>query len=870
MENIYVALDLETTGFDPTKDHVIEIAAIKFTDTKVLDTFESVLNPGIKIPTMISHITGIFNEELEGAPLFEDIKDELQKFISNHPIIGHNIQFDVNFLNLKGIPLKNPLLDTLQLAPILLPGLPSYSLETLTRILNIKHENRHRALSDTIASKDLFLLLKNKIAELDSGLLEEIKKILQKSTWSLKNLFFESKNKRNSTPNNPPSKEKSPKKDFTEEQYQLFFSDKTPLKKVIEDFENRPSQTTISKKITEAFKKDKHLLVEAGTGTGKTLAYLLSAFFHANKNNETVVVSTYTKNLQDQILNKDVPLLQKAISRLDPDLKIKTALVKGKNSYVSMPRFNQLLLKPSLEDHEVTLIIKTLIWLTQTETGDLDELTLQGKEFTLRNEICHDDLSPYKPKPGQTDFVLKAREKAAESNIIIVNHALLFQDCITKNILPKYERAIIDEAHHLEKVITDSLTINLSLKPFLRIYESIAKIYDQSEQEPAFSEAMTIIPQITSKTEILFGLLGIFMEKYADPMDFQMHYLIKETTLNSLEWDKVKKSTQNLYEMLEDLIDKLETVKLENDLFTNIQDLKQKRENLYDAILAENNNDNIKWVYEGYESHHSLKSAPINTGNQLRTMLFDAKKSIILTSATLQTDNNFDFIREQLALTPDIEAIALPSHFDYPDQVKIIIPEDLPKPAGEGYFTASCEIILNVIKKNKGRTLILFTSKKALLASYMKIAPELRKEGIEVLGQGITGGKGKILEHFKEEPDTTAIFGLASFWEGIDLPGDLLTCLVIQKLPFDPPNDPIIYSRSLRYTNSFEQYQLPRAIIRLKQGFGRLIRTHKDKGTLIILDSRITQNNYGARFLESLPAGIQIHYTDSTHVADLL
>ncbi|MBU1953474.1 DNA polymerase III subunit epsilon, partial [Patescibacteria group bacterium] len=276
------------------------------------------------------------------------------------------------------------------------------------------------------------------------------------------------------------------------------------------------------------------------------------------------------------------------------------------------------------------------------------------------------------------------------------------------------------------------------------------------------------------------------------------------------------------------------------------------------------------WTYKTFEGYSCIKSAPINIGEKLRTLLFDAKKSIILTSATLRTENSFDFIRDQLSLSPDTGEVVLESHFDYPDQVKIIIAEDLPRPQTEGYFKACSDIIEDIIKANGGRTLVLFTSKKALTATYMAVAPNLKLDGYNVLAQGITGGKGKIMEHFKQEPGTCALFGTASFWEGIDIPGDLLTCIVMQKLPFDPPTDPIIFSRGLKYDDAFNEYQVPLAILKFKQGFGRLIRTSKDKGSMVILDSRISGSAYGQKFLTSLPGGIKIEHATADQVSHRL
>jgi len=875
VEQTLIALDIETTGFDSNKDQVIEIAAVKFKGNETIDTFETLINPERDIPTIITHITGIKNKDLENAPYFEDIREELERFIDNHPIVGHNISFDVNFLNQKGLSLKNDLYDTLDLASILLPGMPSYSLDTLTRTLKIQHKNKHRALSDTIATQDLFTILHNKIKEIPPGTMNQIHEILNKSTWALKSLFLSQKSKKIQQTQPQEEELTTPPSSLTEKQFESFFNQDGPLSKVIKEYEDRKSQQTITKKILESFHKENHLLIEAGTGTGKTVAYLLAAIYFAQTTKQKVVISTYTKNLQEQIINKDIPLLKKALKEINKEIDFSATILKGRTNYVSIKRVEQLMQKPILENHEVTFLIKIILWLKQTKTGDLDEVNIQGKEYSLRFDICYEAFEGDENDPyfRETSFLRKARRKAEQADIIIVNHALLIQDAITNSILPEYKHIIFDEAHNLEKVTTSGLSINLSYRSFSRPFERFSKIDTTFNDE--LKKIATMMHQALTKAEIFFGILGIFMEKHANAMEIQYQYLIREDALNSIEWTKVKDSATQLNNLTTSIIKELSDIKSTNpetqqEIKSIIYDIEEKRNDLKTIFLSDEWKDRIQWTYKTYEGSSCLKSAPMNVGQQLKTLLLDSKKSVVLMSATLQTENSFNFIRQQLNLDESVEEVSLPSHFDYPDQVKIIIPDDLPRPATEGYFNACSDTIERIIKANKGRTLVLFTSKRALTSIYMNIAPKMKQEGYEILAQSISGGKGKILEHFKEEPENCALFGTASFWEGIDIPGDLLTCIVMQKLPFDPPNDPIIFSRGQQYQNPFNEYQIPLAILKFKQGFGRLIRTSKDKGSMVILDSRILQNSYGYKFINSLPKNIKLEYGNSKDIENML
>jgi DNA polymerase-3 subunit epsilon/ATP-dependent DNA helicase DinG len=900
-----VALDIESTGFDPATDQVIEIAAVKFEGEKIIDTFETFINPQIAIPPIITHITGIKNEDVENAPVLEDIQKELEEFIGDCPIVGHNIDFDVNFLKAKRVGVPGPLYDTLQLSMILLPGLPSYSLDTLGRTLKLEHENKHRAMSDTMACFKLFRILEEKIAEIKEPTLQKIRAIVQRSSWAPGEIFIHAatdlqKRQKNATNKNGLGKTKSDQHNkqestqtaphdtaYTQTAEKLLEAYKPggKLSAVIPDYETRPSQQHMTELIMEALSGNRKKLIEAGTGVGKTLAYLTAAVHHSLKQHKKVVVSTYTHNLQEQLLKKDMPLLQKLFAPHE----FKIALVKGRKNYLSYKRLELLMHKDSFADHEVALIVKVLLWLDRSRTGDLDELTFVGKEYSMLDEICcaeyacsHED-----PEFKNSCYLMKARQNAFVADIIIVNHALLLQDLTAENpILPEYEHIVIDEAHHLEKVATDTFTVVLAFHSFQRPFEKLKKNLDVlgrfTKDAEVMNELQTIrqeTEQLLNRTEIFFGLVGIFLEKNLGPYQFNQINL-SETDVMSKEWLQAKNAGKIVAEASGNLLEKLTKLHESSGSFAAtvwkeikgyIYQCEKKSADLRSVLESDEESfEQMTWISKSFEENVTIRRSPVDVGPMMNTVLWNVKPGIILTSATLRTDHTFNFFRSQLGLDQSFEEAVLPSHFSYPDQVKIIIPEDLPEPATEGYFKSCASIIKNIIQANGGRTLVLFTAKKALSATYHEIAPELKKSGFTVLGQQISGGRGKILQHFKDEPATSAIFGTQSFWEGVDLQGDTLNCVVIQKLPFDPPDDPMIVARSKKYANAFSEYQLPKAILKFKQGFGRLIRSSKDTGTIVILDTRIIQKNYGHQFLEALPEGITIKYGSKDKLHELL
>ena len=878
---MYIALDIETTGLDKEKNDIIEIGATRFNDKKIIDRYQTMIAIDYDVPELITHITSIKTSDLEGAPRLEDIQDDLLDFIGDLPIVGHHISFDIDFLAEKGIVLDNKCYDTLPLSGILMPGMHSYSLSILTEKLGISHENQHRALDDAIASAELFQILTKKITEIDPETLSEIKDLVEDTDWALKRIFLKAKSKPNKLAKGKTKKTKlldqvqagkdNKKFKFKKDEILSFYDEDGHISKLEEDYEVRQPQIQMTTKIIDAFKDKHHLLCEAGTGTGKSIAYILPSAFLAKANNETIVIATHTKTLQDQLYKKDIPIVQQALNNYlgidDENHKpLKVAVLKGRRNYLSVERFNKFRKKESFQDHEVTLLIKILIWLPNTKSGDMEELSLQGREYFAWNDVCCDIIKcPHHDASfAMKCFLSKARVKAQDADIVITNHALLLSDTTTPNqVLPKYERLIVDEAHHLEAETTSALTITVTMDSLdrpLRNLHNLAKKYLSYVDE---------IDILRDRITVFFGLLGIFFEKNSMYANSIYNLQINSSFQGTLEWQKVTDSAENIRLKTTELIKMLrEHIKEEEDeglakaMGIECDSLRQHLSNLAivtEKALESNLNKQITWIFQKYDKSLGLKSAPIEVGEHLNGTLFHEKKSIILTSATLTVNKTFEYMRQQLQLDEQFAEAVIPSHFSYQDQVELNIYEDLQPPNSHGYFDQSAKLIYETVVENGGKTLVLFTSKKAIKSTYLKLATAMKEKRINILAQNISGGRNKILELFKKNPDSSVIFGTNTFWEGVDIKGSALSCVIIQKLPFDPPNDPIHKARSSLLENPFYQYQIPRAILRFKQGFGRLIRSAKDSGKVIILDSRIITKSYGRNFLMSLPEGIRIN-----------
>lgn len=904
----FICLDIETTGFDSNRDKIIEFAIAKFDEKKLIDTFSHLTNPGIPIPPIVKAITNIQDEDLIGKKPFTEYIDQIQDFIEDLPIMGHNISFDTGFLRSQKIPINNPEIDTLELSTLLIKNQASYSLESLCQSFKIAHVNKHRALDDVMANIDLFRIFLKEIEKIPAAKLSEICYYLSKSNWGSKELFFEILKKRKAEPKPfilpllKIIKEKeepiSSLPSYEEGKIAQIFQDEGSMADVFkEKHETRDCQSQMAQLVWDAFQSEENLICEAGTGTGKTLAYAIPSAIHALKNDQKVVIATYTTTLQDQLSEKDIPLAKKVLEHLLKDLKnppkLVSTVLKGRNHYLSIERLKKVLDKPFFETHEIIALTKILLWLPKTKTGEKWELNLRNKENLIWNDICcTEDLCPHDRKSAHYPcYLLKSRAKAKKANIIVTNHALLLKDCLADTpIIPNFNHLIIDEAHNLETTALDAFSTTLNFSCFEPQIDKLLRlnillkhvssdqlnIFNATNLADDISKITNNLSSLSSSVSIGFGLIGIFLSDHMDPYSqYKNAVIIDEYKVNEPKWQQVKESFNNIHLAIKDIIKDTEKLleKLEknkdilpksyksDELFSALHRLISLNQDI-ERIFIETPENLIKWANTSRDGTPYVKACPMNVAPYLQTHLYENKKSTIITSATLSVQHNFDYIKSQIGLTENAKEVILPSPFYYSEQSKIIIASDMPEPMAPGHINAITDTLKSIFETKKGRILVLLTSKATVTAVYQKLHGFCKEREISLLAQGVSGGRGKILQNFQISPGNSIILGLNSFWEGVDLPGDMLTTVIIQKLPFDPPFDPLQVAREQLTENSFFNYAVPRAILKFKQGFGRLIRSTKDEGILIVLDSRITTKSYGRIFLESLPEGIPIEYIE--------
>ena len=907
-ENTYVALDLETTGLDSNRDAIIEIGAVKFQGREVIDTFQTFVNPDRTIPEFIQRLTGISPNQVKNAPRFSSVEGDLEAFLEAHPIVGHNIQFDLRFLDSHGLSLSNPNYDTWDLASVLLPQTPEYSLAYLTKLLSVDHNNPHRALDDAQATRDVFLNLLDQAAELDPGLLAHIINLAKRSRWSIAPLLAglaptaTNGAKTSSfgltgldldylaTRLGRPERRRfqTDLGHLDQQQIISLLGETGPFAHAFAGFEHRPEQIEMLSAVTDAIYQGKHLVVEGGTGVGKSLAYLLPAALFAASRGQRVVISTNTINLQEQLIRKDIPALTEVLEQdglVEPGL-IKAALLKGRSNYLCLRRWGYLARSENPSVDDARLLGKTSVWLQTTTSGDRAEINLSGRDaFTWSKVSAGEKQWCPGLRDGGACFLRSAREKADQAHIVVVNHALLLSDLMHGgSLIPDYQYLIIDEAHNLEEEATQQFGFGISperlqedLEPQGRLTTQLrmalggqaitSPVRQQGEQ--AIAEVEALVPHLRELWARLWAEADRFLEAQREgARDDQMQLLLSQPLRRQKAWADLALAWENLDVGLGQAVNRLaqlqrflegvdlgssgdfDTLTMEA---TKIQDdLNQLREQL-SGILGTDDDNNILWMARDHaRSEVSLQSAPLEVGPKLAEELFSRKECVVLTSATLSAQRTFDYLRRRLGVPEDASELLVGSPFDYQKAALLMIPDDMPQPNANGYIEALSRVFVDLGKSLGGHVMGLFTSHAALRNVAQQVRSSLAGEGIAVLAQGVDGSPQQLIRRFTENPKAV-LLGTSSFWEGVDLPSGVLKALVLTRLPFQVPTDPVVKARSEQYEDAFNDYSIPQAVLRFRQGIGRLIRNKGDKGAIVVLDRRITGRSYGKAFLQSIP-----------------
>lgn len=642
------------------------------------------------------------------------------------------------------------------------------------------------------------------------------------------------------------------------------------LPEVLPAFEERPQQVEMALAVENALAKGRHLAVEAGTGVGKSLAYLIPAVHWALQNDQRVVVSTHTTALQDQQLHKDVPVVHEVFGKVGQEFK--AVVVKGRGNYICLRRLyqtqkelavdpagvKQLALEASQQDLEQQCILELIQFLHNNRGHSGEKSRFPVNVLPIWGRICgeSDFCIGRLCRHGADCFINKARRRQNEAQLLLVNHALFFSDLSLRHgggkpVLPDYGRAVFDEAHHLEDVATRHLGVEVSFHRVNRLMLDLTAGNNQVAQnirldEKYYEKFKTIKAAVDQKAEDFFKCL----EKRLDGKSVLRYREAMKTPLVG-ELEKVYGAiTDDLFVQSLNLSEEgqAELEAISNRCATLVDDLKY--------LLNPNGQEDTVYWLEGGESYQqvTIKSVPITVAGILTDSLFE-RVPVVLTSATISTNGNFTYLAGRLGLE-HFDGLIVGSPFDYKKQSLLFVPNKVVDPRDSQYDDYISSMCQEILVRTAGRAFVLFTSYRSMNYCFQKLLPWLEEQDFTPLLQGQGESPHVLLQRFKES-ERPVLFGTNSFWEGVDVQGDQLSCVILTKLPFAVPTEPVEEARVEKIRsqnrNDFMEYTVPKAVIRLKQGFGRLIRTAGDRGVVAILDPRIITKPYGKVFLNSLP-----------------
>ena len=679
-----------------------------------------------------------------------------------------------------------------------------------------------------------------------------------------------------------------------------YFAKDGILAKEIKGFEYRQEQEEMAQYIQDAINEDRKIIVEAGTGTGKTLAYLIPSIKWAVTNKKKVIIATNTINLQEQLLLKDIPLAKSIIKD-----EFSYVLVKGRNNYVCKRLFNELALGKSIDIETFSMEAREQIeyilkWGNKTKTGDKAELPFEvypdvWELVQSTTELCLGKKCPYRKEC----FYMKTRMEKMEADILISNHHVFFADLNVRAetdfdseylILPRYDMVIFDEAHNVESVARSYFSVEVSKISFTRL---LNRIYQKKNKKKKEKSALirvedTVDEKNLEDSEQYIYLLNTLKEEISILQNIGDEYFDEIRKIYETNTEAPIKKSLNNFEMTKSRF--LENLREKKDIFqgklADFLNLMMSFNNVIDEekdknpeVINFNNHlkmfkayiDSFKFINSFEDDNYIywldinskrtnvvLTATPLNIAQKLSTVLFDNLDRLVFASATIVVNGNFDYFKKSLGLDEEdcIEAI-IKSPFDYDEQMSVYIPSDIQDSENINAFVSDAsKFILNILLKTNGKAFILFTSYIMLNQIYYSISKKLKDKGFEVFLHG-DKPRSQIIKEFKEA-ENPILFGTTSFWEGVDVQGENLSNVIITKLPFLVPTDPVVSAISKKIEedggNSFMDFQLPEAIIKFKQGVGRLIRKKTDSGNIFILDNRILKKRYGSLFINALPS----------------
>ncbi len=954
IEEELVFIDTETSGLDLNSCELIQVAAIRMMGDKELSSFNAYIKPSKPISQEISELTGISNELLEQAQEADLVLKDFADFVAGSPVVAHNASFDRAFLE-KQSPsfITEHWVDSLTLARIALPRFAHHRLSDLVAAFALSEQVSHNAMDDARALAALWRILLTALSDLPAGLLVRLSQMHAEHDWSLRPIFShlaqempqavfslsaERDERLQAFKEGLFKNQASPRRklnygamgkhihDLSSKDYDEMdeaerisalypeessfmsysfpsqieieeqFSSEGLVGKMYENYEQRTEQLAMAQEVNRAFSSSSFSAIEAGTGVGKSIAYLVPSLLFALKSQTTVAVATKTNALMDQLMYRELPLLSDALYASTGE-QLRYLALKGYEHYPclrKLERFVAAAAPEHISDASLSMAACVLSFACQSSVGDLDLINLQWSKLP-KQEICTTAAACHKkacPFFAQRCFIHGQRKNAALMDIVITNHALMFRNVASDfAILPAIRHWIMDEAHALEAEARKQWALRCSKSELDRLLNSM--LFERGgscarlEQIAKREEGATLLSASLTKLSLAASPLRISCFNFYEALselkkstgqstaqsaahnyDFSELWVSKELR-ESAYWAALESFAQKFYHDLEEfkkllaeLLDICTQYDERESLITELQFSHSQIVEQLDCLRSffvepcDNGVYSLRLDNRKDSSEHSLSLEFLDLGKIFAEDLYPELESVVFTSATIAVGKDFSYFCNALGLNllpqDKVSSLKLKSSYDYDHKMGIIVPTDLPEPNTKDYLRDMAEFLLEVHQGMQGSVLTLFTNRKEMEYLYEVLAPQLAQEGLQLICQK-RGTQAKQLRDMFIADKSCSLFALKSFWEGFDAQGDTLRCVVIPKLPFPTPNNPLSQERRAQDRQAWFKYDLPESVIAVKQAAGRLIRSSSDTGCLILADRRVLTKAYGASFLRSMP-----------------
>ncbi len=916
-EEDVVVLDPETTGLSFKDCELIEVAAARLSGREVVDRFESYVRPSRPIPPEIEELTGITNAMVVDAPGAEEVVARLADFVGGCPVIAHNATFDRTFVEKVrgGSEVSDLWIDSLALSRIALPRLSSHRLQDLARVFGCPSVS-HRAMDDVEALAGMWRVILCGLAALPPGLAGQLASMHPEVDWPYRPLFayiageegtqvpFSLVQVRRDLVRAQRMQVKVDAKDrlcdpvtVPRGELEAAFCEDGVVGSFYEEFEPRPAQKAMAQAVNEALATSTDLVVEAGTGVGKSMAYLLPLALFAKENGVTCGVATKTNALTDQLVSRELPLLDENLPG-----GLQYISLKGYDHYPCLRKVEGAMLQDlpvdqvnaagrsrnTVESDMLTAVAVTLSAACQTPEGDLDSLGIRWRNvprqmMTTTPEECLHNRCPFF---AEGCLLHGARRRAASADIVVTNHSLLLTNVAAdQRILPPIRHWMVDEAHGFDAEARRQWALAVAAPDARRAFETLGGVRSGAIHklmvQAASSEAGTPVERVLTKGSASLARAMTFSADFFDDLVLvaqgcgrrggydTVTLWIDDKVRATAEWAQLAESGRAFEAALEEAVRFLQEAQAlafegVRDASTEMGDPLRTLGNLRLALKTVLDGTDDSFVYyleasfaKNRRGEERLVAEKLDVGAELASRWYPETKTVGYCSATLAVGQDFGHFEHAVGLDclgPGASrSLTIPSSYDFDRNMAVVVASDLPDPYSRDYLPAMADALVAIHEAMGGSVLTLFTNRRDMEQLHSMVSPRLREAGLELVQQTRDANVRRLREKFVGD-ELLSLFALKSFWEGFDAAGDTLRCVVIPKLPFANPNDPLVKEREARDPRAWWHHSLPEAVLAVKQAAGRLIRSSRDKGVLVLLDSRLTTKRYGRTFVNSLPS----------------